>query len=634
VPLSALPQVVDANVTATGRTAWERSLRAPVRRFLQAETSGAIVLVAAALVALAWANSPWQDSYTSVWSTELSVSLGGHALSADLRGWINEGLMTLFFLGLGLEAKRELDLGELRDRRRLALPVTAALGGMAGAAATYLAINAGSGGAHGWGAAVSTDTALALGSLTLLTGGHAVRLRTFLLTLVVIDDLAGLAIIGGVYTDHVSAVALTVAAALFCVLVALRYAGSWRAPAAVITGVGLWAALFLSGIDAVVAGLLIGLGISAYTPARGDLERSTQLARSFREQPTPELAYQARSSLTSAISANERLQYRLQPWTSRVIVPLFALANAGLQVDGDLIHDAATSPVTLGIMAAYVLGKPAGILSASWLATTRAFGRQRPPVTWPILATGATVTGIGFTVSLLVAALAFDGRQLDEAKVGIIATAILSPVLAWICLRVVMRFLADTRARQLAGTAELLTDLIDDIDPALDHIRGDPDASVTLVEYGDFECPYCGQAEQVVRELLAASGLDLRYVFRHLPLNDVHLHAQLASEAAEAAAAQGAFWEMYDLLLEHQGALTGTDLEHHAEEIGLDVERFTDDLRSGIHAARVSRDVDSADASGVSGTPTFFINGRRHHGAYDVAALTAAIQAEKRRVTA
>jgi protein-disulfide isomerase len=218
--------------------------------------------------------------------------------------------------------------------------------------------------------------------------------------------------------------------------------------------------------------------------------------------------------------------------------------------------------------------------------------------------------------------------------VGIILTAVLSPALAWICLRFVQRFLAETRARQLAGTAELLTDLVADVDRALDHIRGNPDAAVTLVEYGDFECPYCGQAEQVVRELLAASGLDLRYVFRHLPLNDVHLHAQLAAEAAEAAGAQGAFWDMHDVLLEHQDALTSKELVRYAEQLGLDVDRFREDLRSGTHARRVSRDVDSADASGVSGTPTFFINGRRHHGAYDVAALTAALRAEKARVSA
>jgi Na+/H+ antiporter NhaA len=629
-----LPRIFGSTRIAPDHTAWERNLRAPVRRFLHAETSGAIVLVAATLAALAWANSPWDESYESVWSTDLSVSLGGHALSADLRGWVNEGLMTLFFLGVGLEAKRELDLGELRDRRRLALPVMAALGGMAAAAATYMVINAGGNGADGWGAAVSTDTALALGTLTLLTAGRAVRMRTLLLTLVVIDDLVALAIIGFVYTDSVDGVALAVAAGLFGVLIALRYAGSWRAPAAVITGVGIWAALFLSGVDAVVAGLVIGLGISAYTPSRDDLERSTQLARSFREQPTPELAYQASSSLTASISANERLQYRLHPWTSRVIVPLFALANAGIHINGDLLSDAAASSVTIGIIAAYCVGKPVGIMLASWLATTRALGRQRPPVTWPVLAAGATVAGVGFTVSLLVASLAFEGQQLEEAKVGIIATTLLSPALAWATLRIVMRFFADTRVRQMAATAELLTDLDDDIDLEVDHVRGNPEAPVTLVEYGDFECPYCGQAEDVIRELLAESGLDLRYVFRHLPLNDVHPHAQLASEAAEAAGAQGAFWDMHDLLLERQDALTPKDLMRYAQELGLDLDRFRDDLRASRYAARIARDVESADASGVSGAPTFFINGRRHHGAYDIDALTAALRSESTRVTA
>lgn len=619
---------------ATGRTAWERNLRAPVRRFLHTETSGAIVLVVAALAALAWANSPWSDSYESVWETTLSITLGDHALSTDLRGWVNEGLMTLFFLGVGLEAKRELDLGELRDRRRLMIPAMAAVGGMATAAAVYLAINAGGDGAAGWGAAVSTDTALGLGALALLTGGRAVRLRVFLLTMVVVDDLIALAIIGIAYAEDVDAVALAVAVGLFALLFALRYAGSWRAPAAALTGVALWGALFLSGVDAVVAGLAIGLVTSAYPPSRDDLTRSVELTRSFREQPTPELAYQARSSLTAAISPNERLQFRLHPWNSWVIVPLFALANAGVHVDGELLSDALTSPITLGLVAAYLIGKPIGIVAASWVATTRPFGGQRPTVTWPTLAVGGTVAGVGFTVSLLVASLAFEGQLLDEAKVGVIATAALSPLVGFVALRISRSMFAEARARQLGTVAEQLVDLSEDVDPERDHVRGHPEAAVTLVEYGDFECPYCGQAEDVVRELLAAAGDDLRYVWRHLPLNDVHVHAELAAEAAEAAAAQGAFWEMHDRLLAHQDQLTRPDLVRHAAELGLDVERFDADLRSYAHAERIALDVESADASGVSGTPTFFVNGRRHHGAYDLDTLLAAVQSAKARARA
>src|ERR1700754_4740681 len=445
--------IASADVTTAAanasRTAWARNRAARIRSYLHDETGGAVVLAAAAVAALLWANiSP--SSYASVWHTHFAIVIGDHELASDLRGWINEGLMTLFFLVVGLEAKRELDLGELRERTRLAIPVVASLGGMVTAAAIYLAINAGGDGAGGWGVAVSTDTALALGALALLTRSRAIRLRVFLLTVVVIDDLVALLVIGLGYSEDISVMALIVAIALFGVLIALRWAGSWRGPAAVITGIGIWFAMFESGVDAVIAGLAIGLITSAYPPPRDQLERSIELTRSFREQPTPELAYSARASLTSAISPNERLQYRLHPWTSRVIVPLFALANAGIHVDGGLISDAVTSPITLGIVGAYAIGKPVGIMGASWLATR--MGRQLT-VTWPVLVVAATGAGIGFTVSLLVATLAFDGELLEQAKLGVLLTAVISPAFAWVATWVVRHLPADVRARQLGNTA-------------------------------------------------------------------------------------------------------------------------------------------------------------------------------------
>jgi Na+/H+ antiporter NhaA len=618
--------------TPAGRTtAWARNLGAPVRDFLRTETGGAVVLAGAALAALAWANSPWPHSYESFWGTKLELSLGGHVLSASLRQWVNEGLMTLFFLVVGLEAKRELDLGELRERNRIAIPVIAALGGMALCVGVYLAINAGGRGAGGWGAAMSTDTALALGALALVAPSGATRLRVFLLTLAVVDDLGALLVIAVAYSTHISLLALGIALALFAALVLLRFAGRWREPAAVFIGIGVWLAMFESGIDPVVAGLAIGLVTSAYPPARGDLERATELTRSFREQPTPELAYMAQRGLTSAISANERLQYQLHPWTSFVVVPLFALANAGIHFDDRLLTDAASSPVTIGILLAYLIGKPLGILGASWLGTRRAFGGTRLVVTWPGLAGTGVVAGIGFTVSLLIAARAFGGELLEQAKLGVLAAAIVAPLLAWLVFRLIARLPASMRARQLGRTAEQLIDLADDVDPERDHIRGAADAPVTLVEYGDFECPYCGRAEPAIRELLAEWGDELRYVFRHLPLSDVHPWAQLAAEAAEAAGAQGEFWGMHDLLLAHQGELTPSSLRGYARELGLDVERFAEELRRRTYAARVSADVASADASGVSGTPSFFVNGRRHSGVYDVATLSAAVRAARAR---
>jgi Na+/H+ antiporter NhaA len=617
--------------TYSGRTAWARSLATPVRDFLTTETGSAAVLLAAVIIALIWANLPSSDSYQSLWTTKLTIQLGGGEISADLRTWVNEGLMTFFFLVVGLEAKREFDMGELRERRRLAIPVLAAIGGMAVPIAIYLAFNAGGAGARGWGAAMSTDTALALGALALLTPRAATRLRVFLLTLAVVDDLCALLVIATVYTKHVSLPALAVAIGLFGVLLALRYAPAWRRQVSVAVGVALWVAMFKSGIDPVITGLAIGLVTSAYPPSREDLERATALTRSFREQPTPELARSAQLGVLSAVSPNERLQYGLHPWTSYVVVPLFALANAGIHITGGLLSDAASSPITLGILVGYVVGKPVGILGASWLASREMVRGPRPSISWPVLAGGAAVAGVGFTVSILVSSLAFSGQRLAEAKLGVLASGILAPLLAWAVFRLVKRLPTNVRARQLAGTAEDILDLADDVDPDRDHVRGPEDAPVTLVEYGDFECPYCGQAESVIRELLASFGDEVRYVWRHLPLNDVHTSAQLSAEAAEAAGAQGRFWEMYEAMLAHQDALSPRELGRLAQELGLDVERFWSEIRGHEHAPRVAEDVASADASGVSGTPTFFINGRRHYGAYDIDTLSAAVRAARGR---
>ena len=621
--------------TATGfreRTAWARNLAAPVRDFLSNETGSAVVLLGAAIAALVWANSPWSDSYESVWTTVLSIRIGDSGIALDLRHWVNEGLMTFFFLVVGLEAKRELDVGEMRERRRLTLPVFAALGGMAVPVLIYTAFNAGGPGAHGWGAAMSTDTAFALGLLALVAPGGT-RLRVTLLTVAVVDDLVALIVIATVYTEHVKLVPLAVAVGLFVGLVALRYVPFvGRRQAAAVVGVGVWVALYKSGIDPVISGLAVGLVTSAYPPSRTDLERVTELFRSFREQPTPQLARSAQLSVADAVSANERLQYRLHPWTSYVIVPLFALANAGIHIDRGLLSDAVKSPITMGIVVGYVVGKPVGIVTATWLAS-RLLGMRRA-LSWPVIAGGGTVAGIGFTVSLLISSIAFQGRQLEEAKLGVLAAAVIASLLAWAVFGVIRRIPERKRARQILGTREDILDLDIDVDPERDHIRGSEDAPVTLVEYGDYECPYCGQAEVVIRELLDSFGDDLRYVWRSLPLNDVHEHAQMTAEAAEAAAAQGKFWDMHDKLLDHQAELTPDDLGRYAEEMGLDMDRFWDDLHDRRHAQWVAKDVASADASGVVGTPTFFINGKRHQGAYDTSTLTAAVRSARTRARA
>ena len=611
------------------RTAWARNLETPLRQFLRTETGSAAVLLAATVVALAWVNID-PGSYAALWRTAASVRLGGAGVSQDLRGWINSGLRTFFFLVVGLEARREFDMGELRDRRRVTLPLLAGVGGMIVPIGIYLIANAGAPSARGWGAAMSTDTAFALGMLALVGPRFPDRLRAYLLTFAVVDDLVALGIITFAYSKHLAVLPLLVGLAILGVVFVLRRIRVSSGLLYALLGVAAWIALFKSGIDPVVAGLALGLMTCAYPATRPDLERATDLFRLFREQPTPELARSASAGLSSALSPNERLQQFLHPWTSYVIVPLFALSNAGVTVSPSFLAKAYTSPITLGILLGYVVGKPLGIAGTTWLVTRLSHGRLSPPVGWASVTGAGAIAGIGFTVSLLIASLAFSGDQLEEAKLGVLSAALCASGLTWLVFRATEMLPKRLRLRALLGTAEVITDLAVPVDPDRDHLRGPRESPVTVVEYGDFECPYCGQAEPAVRALLADFG-DVRYVWRHLPLTDVHPRAQVAAEAAEAAAQQGKFWDLHDLLFLHQDALKPQDLIRYAQELGMNTDKFAGDLRKHVGAARVAEDVDSADLSTVSGTPTFFINGRRHYGAYDIDTLSAAVKAARAR---
>jgi Na+/H+ antiporter NhaA len=611
------------------RTAWTRSLETPLRRFLRTETGSAAVLLAATLAALAWANID-PSGYAATWHTELVIRSGTRGLADSWQGWVNSGLMAFFFLVAGLEARREFDMGELRERRRLMLPLVVALGGMVVPIAIYLAINAGRSSASGWGAAMSTDTAFALGLLALVGPGVPDRVRTYLLTFSLVDDVAGIVIIALAYSGHIDLAALGAGLVILGAVIVVRWRGVRNGAVYLLLGVAAWIAFFESGVDPVVVGLVMGLLALAYPAGRRDLEQASESFRLFREQPTPELARDARESVRLAISPNDRLQQLFHPWTSYLIVPLFALANAGITVSGSFLARAYTSPVTLGILLGYVVGKPVGTVGAAWVLTRVSRGRIRPPVGWAAVTGAGAIAGIGFIVSLLIASLAFHGTELAEAKVGVLSAALCASALTWAVFRLTAMLPKRQRLRALLGTAETIIDLAVPVDPERDHVRGPDQAPVTLVEYGDFECPYCGQAEPVVRELLAGYG-DLRYAWRHLPLSDVHPHALLAAEGAEAAARQGKFWEMHDQLLDHQGALTAKDLIRYAGQLGLDTEQFTADLRNNAGEAKIAADLDSADLSGVSGTPTFFVNGKRHHGAYDIATLSDAVRSARAR---
>lgn len=617
-----------SSAALTGQTEGSPEHPTPLRTFLRTETGSAALLLAATLAALVWVNAAGA-SYARVWSTDLAIRIGHQGVTQDLRLWINDGLMVFFFFVVGLEARREYDLGELRERRRAILPVVAGCAGLALPVLIYLAFNAGKPSAHGWGATMSTDTAFALGMLALVGPNLTGRIRAFMLTVLVVDDIAALIVIATAYTAHLRVMPLVIAVAIFAgtslfvvlrVRVGLLY---------FVLGAATWVAVQKSGVDPVIVGLAMGLLTWAYPAGRGELERASDLFRSFREQPTPELAREARAGLESALSPNELLQRLWHPWSSYVIVPLFALANAGLHISGSFLAHAFTSSITLGILVGYVVGKPAAIVLTSWLVSRMSGRRLRLPVGWGATVGTGAIAGIGFTVALLIASLAFHGQQLEEAKLGILSAAICASLLGWLVFAGIRRLPTQLRARALLG-AESIVDLAVPVDPEHDHVRGPDDAPVTLLEYGDFECPFCGRAEPVVRELLAETG-DLRYVWRHLPLQDVHPHARLAAEAAEAAGAQGKFWEMRELLFDHQDALEPKDLVRYAEQLGLDVDRFHEELREHVHASTVADDVEGADLSGVTGTPSFFINDRRHYGAYDIEALQRAVRVARAR---
>ena len=612
----------------TGRTAWLHRVATPLRAFSSAESGGAAALVAAVVAALVWCTVA-PGSYESLWSTRLVLRLGDHEVAETLRTWVNSGLMTFFFLTVGLEARREFDLGDLRERRRFLLPGVAGLAGMAVPVLIYLAVLHGGAGQHAWGVVMSTDTALALGLLTVVGRGLPDRLRIFLVTLFVVDDVVALLVVVLAYTDRIDTAPLLVALAALALVALVRRLPTRPVLVPVLLLAVAWVALLESGVDPIILGLVVGLATSAYGPSRDDLEQASSLFQEFREQPTAELARSATAGVVRSLSANSLLQSRLLPWSTYVIVPLFGLANAGIELRPEFLRDALGSWITLGIVLGYVAGKPAGVLLASAAVARLTHGQVRPAVGWAGVLGSGTLAGIGFTVSFIVADQALSGRELAYAKLGVLLAAVVATLLTCIVFAATARMGELRRARALLGSADPLLDLCCEVDPEHDHVRGPATAKVTLVEYGDLECPYCGLAEPVVRELLRDT--DLRYVWRHLPLTDVHPRAQLAAEATEAANAQGKFWQMHDELLATQDRLEPKDLVEHARELGLDVARFKDDLVTRRHEARVARDVETADLSGVAGTPTFFVNGQRHHGAFDLATLSAAIEAARAR---
>ena len=401
----------------------------PLVDFLHTEAAGGVVLMAATVVALAWANSPFKESYYDLWHTHLSISLGTHSLDLDLQEWVNDGLMAIFFFVVGLEIKRELVEGELREPRRAAMPAIAAVGGMLVPALIYFAINAGGAGAQGWGIPMATDIAMAVGVLSLVGSRVAPSLKLFLLALAIVDDIGAILVIAVFYSEDIDLRALAVAAALAVAVVVTRRAGVQSTVAYAALGVAFWLALHESGLHATLVGVVLGL-MAPTRPIR-QLVEADVLTDVSSAGAAHETAVMARQS----VSVVEWLEHLLHPWTSFVILPLFALANAGIPLSTEAVSAAASSPITYGVVLGLVVGKLVGITAFTWIATRLRIGVLPAEATWRGIVGVAALAGIGFTVSIFVTGLAFSDAGLqDEAKIGILAASLAAAVLGSVIL--------------------------------------------------------------------------------------------------------------------------------------------------------------------------------------------------------
>ena len=594
-----------------------------LRRAGTSDRLSALLLLCFTLIAIVWANSPWGATYDEFWDTEVEIVVGGFAAHLTLHQLVNDGLMAFFFFTVGLEVKREFTIGELTDRSRAAVPVIAAIAGLALPAAIFLLFNASTGNANAWGVVISTDTAFLLGALAIIGPKFPARLRTFLLTLAVVDDIGALVAIAVFYNHGLQAVPLGIVAVLLVALALVRFLPVGRGPAYAVLGFGLWLAVAAAGVHPTLAGVAVALLIPVFPPRRMEVERAAELTRAFRESPNTTYARAATRSLRDSISINERLQAAWSPYIAFIVLPVFALANAGVRLDPATLADAVVSPLVWGIVAGLVVGKFVGITGATALVRMLRLGRLAPGLTMPRIAGGAALSGIGFTIALFIVGLAIeDPETQDLARVGVLAASVIAFLLGWVILRV-----GDRIRPPMAVGAKLVRPF----DPQRDHFRGRPDAPYQIVEYGDFECPFCSRATGSIDAVVEYFGDDVRWVWRHLPLEMVHPHAKEAAQASEAAALQGRFLDMARTMFANQDNLATDELCRCARDLGLDMDRFTVDLRSPAVMRRVEDDQLDAELMDLHGTPTFFIGERRHKGPYDSGTLIKALEAERER---
>ncbi|AFM15251.1 sodium/proton antiporter, NhaA family [Mycolicibacterium chubuense NBB4] len=584
------------------------------------DNTAAALLLLFTVIAILWANSPWAHAYSTLLDTRVGISVGSTFVEMSVKHIVNDALMTFFFFIVGLEVTREFTIGELTDRSRAAVPVVAAAAGLVLPAMVFLLFNTSGENAAAWGVVISTDTAFLVGALAIIKPMYPARVRVFLLTLAVVDDVGALGAIALFYSESIAVGPLVVSVVLLIALALVRFLPKARGPAYTVLGVALWIALFLSGIHPTLAGVAVALTIPVFTPERRPVERAVEQIRAFRQSPNSEYARAASRSLRDSISINERLQTAVGPVVSFGILPLFALVNAGVRLDSESLGAALGSSLTWGIVAGLVIGKFVGITGATWFMERTGLGALAPGLTLRRIAGGAALSGIGFTISLFIVDIAIPdpGRQ-DQARIGVLAASVLAFVFGW----AVFRITDALRPPEPVGLK-----LLRPVDPERDHVRGRHDAPLTLVEYGDFECPFCSRATGAIDEVRTHFGDELRYVWRHFPLERAHPRAFDAARASEAAALQGRFWEMAHELFAHQDDLEWSDMYRYAVAAGCDIEQFDQDVR--VHSSgvlhRVQDDAEDAEEMDLNATPTLFVNGKRHKGPWDSASLIRALE--------
>ncbi len=620
--------MTDRPTTAASHTSDPTPLRHGTRRLASIADSigrmgqtrlGALLLLLATVIAIVWANVASQ-SYHGFWETHTTVSVGDLELDFTLHALVNDALMAIFFFTVGLEVRREFAIGELTSWSRAVVPVVAAVAGLALPAVLFVLIAGPAGYGAAWGVVISTDTAFLVGALALIGPRGSGRLRVFLLALAVVDDIGALSIIALVYTDSFTPMPLLVAAAGLAGIYLVRYLKSGRGPIYATLAIIVWLAFAMSGVHPTLAGVAIALLVPVYRPDRRDVEHALELARTFRQSPSTEYARAAANSLRESISINERLQTAYAPYVAYVILPLFALANAGVTINGEILAAAAQSPLTWGIVVGLVVGKLVGIWGSTAILRALRLGEFGPGLTQGRIGGGAALAGIGFTISLFIIDLAIDDPDAqNEARVGVLAASVIALALGVVLFRISDRRHPEADAGQR---------LVRPVDPRRDHIFGPVDAPYTIVEYGDFQCGFCLKATGSVHEVLDELGPQLRYVWRHAPLTQQHPNALAAAEASEAAAKQGRFFEFERGLFADQDRQLPSDIIRLAASLGLDVDRFERDLTAPDVASRVRDDMLDAEATNITSVPTLFINGRRHTGPYDAQSLIRALRAE------